>query len=436
VSQAAIEALLQDKIGLDSQTIGSGTVSRAITRRMSDCGLSSLTTYLKQLQGSTKELEALIEEVVVSETWFFRDRKPFDFLSHYLKTEWLANYQNQILRVLSVPCSTGEEPYSIAITLLEAGLTPKNFIINAIDINKKSLLVAQRGVYTQNSFRGGATVLQNQYFTQKGATYQLDKSIINTVNFIHGNLLEPQLLKEDQPYQIIFCRNLLIYLKQSARTEVIQVLSNLLNNQGLLFLGSSETGNILPNNFVPVRHPTTFAFRKETERKLSDFLSKPLTKEANLANVITQQSIKKNKSAKPPFKLIQNEQRTKNSNATVRNSLNFKEKLLTSDPQSSTTNSQSILEIARTLADQGQLDEAASLCETYLSENPINAETHFLLGQVQQAIGNEEQAEQYLQKAIYLKPHYYEALVYLALLKEYHGDQKSAAIIRQRIQRL
>lgn len=270
MSQAAIETLLQQKIGLNAKTIGSSTINKSIHRRMSNCSLSDLTTYLKLLQTSTKELDALIEEIVVPETWFFRDRKPFEFLSQYVKNEWLSIRRNQPLRILSVPCSTGEEPYSIAITLLEAGLTSKNFCIDAVDISKKSLYRAQHGIYSQNSFRGCTAAFQKQYFTQIENSYHLDQTIINSINFIAGNLLDPQFLITKKPYHIIFCRNLLIYLEQSARKQVIQVLNQLLNNQGLLFLGHSETGQVLSSDFVPVRYPAAFAFRKKNNSQSSD----------------------------------------------------------------------------------------------------------------------------------------------------------------------
>jgi len=439
VSQAAIEALLQQKIGLNAKTIGSRNIAKSINLRMLNCSISNLTSYLKLLQTSTKELEALIEDIVVPETWFFRDRKPFDFLSQYIKTEWLPMHREQPLRVLSVPCSTGEEPYSITITLLEAGLTSKNFCIDAVDISKKSLLRAQRGVYSQNSFRGCTTAFQKQYFTQVDNAYHLDQTIINNVNFIAGNLLDPQFLITKKPYHVIFCRNLLIYLEQSARKQVFQVLSKLLNNHGLLFLGYSETGQILSSGFIPVRYPAAFAFRKESEHQSLDILPDTSLEnielpKATLPSPLTKKSLKKPQ--KTTFNPSQNNEKIKVSNSTVANALNSQEKLLLNDCQLPDSNLPSLLEIARNFADEGKLEEAASLCKTYLTKNPLNAETYFLLGQVYQAGGNEQQAEQYFQKAIYLDPNHYEALMHLALLKEYYGDQKSAIILRQRIQRL
>ncbi len=438
VSQAAIEALLQKKIGLDAKTIGSRTIAKSINRRMSNCSLSDLATYFKLLQTSKKELDALIEDIVIPETWFFRDRKPFDFLSYYVKTEWSPTHKEHPLRILSVPCSTGEEPYSIAITLLEAGLTSKNFCIDAVDISQKSIVLAQQGVYNQNSFRGCTAAFQKQYFTQIDNGYHLNQAIINNVNFICANLLDSQSLKTKKPYHVIFCRNLLIYLEQSARKQVIQVLNQLLNTNGLLFIGYSETGQILQPDFVPVRYPSAFAFRKDNHQ-FSDVQPKSYLKNINLPKMAIQSPLTKNvlkKSQKLTSNHTQNHEKIKDSHSTITNPVNSYEKLLVNKIKISSNNSESLLEIARNFADQGQLKEAATLCKAHLSENPTNAETYFLLAQVYQAEGNEQQAEQYFQKAIYLAPKHYEALMQLALLKEYHGDQKGAAILRQRIQRL
>ena len=430
VSQAAIEALLKQRIGLDPKTIGSSTIARAVNQRLRDCGVLDLTTYLKRLQTSTEELDALIENIIVPETWFFRDKKPFDFLGNYIKAEWLLFPFKGGLRVLSVPCSTGEEPYSIAIALLESGLTSKNFSIDAVDISKKSIHKAQRGVYSQNSFRGGSTTLQKRYFTQTEDGYQLGDSIKSTVKFIHGNLLDSKFFKAKKQYHIIFCRNLLIYLDKTSRQQAIQLFDDLLINNGLLFVGSSEMGQILPPNFVPVRHPTTFAFRKGSDRQSLGISRDSSVKTSCPPRAFANDSLQK--AQQPLPNPLPPSEGVRGSNSSSASDLNPNRD---TNREISTPNSPKILEVARVLADRGQLNEAASLCETYLSENPVSADAYFLVGQIHQAMKHEELAEQCFHKAIYLEPQHYEALLHLALLKEYHGDHKSATLLRQRIQR-
>jgi len=399
MTQAAIETMLRQKIGLDADSIGSRTIARAVEKRRLACGLSDLTSYFYHLQTSAQELEELIENVVVPETWFFRDKEPFVYLKEYITTEWVkAN--SSILRVLSVPCSTGEEPLSIAMTLLDSGFAPTQFGIDAVDISKQALLKAKQGIYSERSFRGGGLQAKQRYFESLADGYEVRPFVRNTVKFIQGNLLKPGFLSEGK-YQIIFCRNLLIYLDLAARNQAIEALDRALAPSGLLFLGAAETSQITAKHYTSIRHPFAFAYRKENPVKV------PNVKPMNFAPAA--------KFIAPVSELPLNPQPPQ----PIR-------------PSPSTSE----LEIAKQLADRGQLEEAAKLCESYLSANRTDAQAYILLGEVYQALNRLEQAEQSFQKAIYLNPHAYEALIHLALLKEQRGDRVGGEILRQRIQRL
>ncbi|MBW4592948.1 MAG: tetratricopeptide repeat protein [Brasilonema angustatum HA4187-MV1] len=424
MSQLSIENLLKQKIGLDASTLGSATINRAISQCMAICGLNNITDYLARLQTSTQELEQLIEMVVVPETWFFRDKEPFVFLSRYVMSEWFPNHRGRVLRILSIPCSTGEEPYSIAIALTEAGLPTKNFSIDAVDISKKSLLKAQRAVYSRNSFRGNNDSMRKRYFTQVGEEYQLCDSLKSTVHFIHGNLLDPSFLMNKVPYDVIFCRNVLIYFDSSATEKTVQVLSRLLIDKGLLFVGHSET-QLLSPQFVSVRHPLAFAYQKQENKNQQ-------LRHEEKSNNSSQPTERK----KPLQKLNSKSDVKITSHSFLDKSKEVKTIPLNKAKGDSTTTPTPMLKTAQSLAEQGQLDEALRLCETYLSQNPTSAEAYLLLGQLYQIQSNQEQALASYQKAIYLEPNHYEALLNLALLKERSGDLASAAVIRQRIQRL
>lgn len=108
MEQKAIEALLAERIGLDPNSIGSQKISRAIETRRIACALPDGNSYLNRLQTSPQEWEELIEELVIPETWFYRDRKPFEFLSEYVTSQILPKKNNGIIRLLIAPCSTGE----------------------------------------------------------------------------------------------------------------------------------------------------------------------------------------------------------------------------------------------------------------------------------------------------------------------------------------
>lgn len=434
MSQAAIEVLLQQKIGLDPNVIGTSTIARAIQQRLLVCELPDIKAYLRRLQTSSQELDALIENLVVPETWFFRDREAYSYLSHYVKSQWLPTHPDRVLRVLSVPCSTGEEPLSIAIALLETGLSSKHFSIDAVDISQKALHIAQQGIYGRNSFRGETVNLRQRYFTQVGNKYQVHEFVRSTVNFIRGNLLQPLFLLEKPLYDVIFCRNVLIYFDYSAREQAIQALDRLLINKGVLFVGHSETSAIPPLKFVSVRHPLAFAFRKVAA-----------TEEVRQTQKLSYRTTRRREQLKKELETGDNRQgglllKPGKQASTLADIPEATPSSLPSlDSQSPVKikdNLETLLETAKNLADRGQLKEAATLCETYLSQNHVSAEAYVLLGQVRQAQGKEEQALQCFQKATYLNPNHYEALIHLALLKEYTGDSKGAAMIRHRIQRL
>lgn len=434
MSQVDIEALLRQKIGLDASSIGSNAIARVVQHRMSHCGLSDEASYLTRLQTSPEELAELIEDAIVPETWFFRDREPFTFLARYAVSEWLPAHPHGVLRLLSVPCSTGEEPYSIAIALLEAGLAPKNFHIDAVDISEKALLACQRGIYGNNSFRGeniafpcampipSNFALRERYFQPTQNGYQLCERVRSTVNFFHGNILDRSILINQAPYDVIFCRNLLIYLTREAREHTVSVLERLLAQQGLLFVGHSETGQLLTSRFVSLRHPRAFAYRKPEPASEGTALVPALMARVRKYN---------SRSHRPAFgeaspfgSVPANREIAKTSSPTNHPPI----------PPCSTQ--PSLLETARNLADRGCLNEAAQVCETYLSQNRISVEAYVLLALVHQAAERQEQAEQCLNKAIYLEPNHYEALTHLALLKENCGDFARAAIIQKRLQRL
>jgi chemotaxis protein methyltransferase WspC len=103
----AVEAILSRIIGLDPASIGLSAVARAIRQRMDACGCPSEADYLHRLDASPEEAEALVEEVIVPETWFFRDREPFAFLGEYAATQWAPAHPHGRLRLLSAPCATG-----------------------------------------------------------------------------------------------------------------------------------------------------------------------------------------------------------------------------------------------------------------------------------------------------------------------------------------
>ncbi|MBP0002071.1 MAG: tetratricopeptide repeat protein [Cyanobacteria bacterium SID2] len=419
--QSSFEIFLKQKIGLDPNSIGSRSIARAIEKRQAACGISDRLAYLQRVQTSFDELEKLIEAVVVRETWFFRDREPFTFLSEYIKLEWFPKSNNRTLNVLSIPCSTGEEPYSIAMTLLDTGLQSRQFSIDAIDISHDALLQARRGIYNQKSFRDNRSISHKHYFQETQHGYKICDRVRNTVRFIHGNILDNFLLSTKK-YHIIFCRNLLIYFDSHSRSHAIQNLDRVLTTPGLIFLGSAETGQINSLSFVSVQKPFTFAYRKVSP---SQKPAKRLIEDRKNIQKVEVRQLDRN--PRSPQSRIEFKPQTKARQVSKTDE--------TVQPPS-TRSSKTTLEIAKQCADLGNLDEAIALCQTHLTAHPTSAEAYILLGEVYQASSDRDRAEECFQKAIYLQPNSYKALMHLVLLKELRGDRSSAEILRQRIKRL
>ncbi|MCT7969651.1 chemotaxis protein CheR [Laspinema sp. D1] len=429
-----IERKLSKTSGLDPKTLGSQAIVKAVRDRMQVCGVENVTTYLDVWLCSPQELQALIEETVVPETWFFREPESFEFLRRYVLFEWLPHHQEGILRLLSVPCSTGEEPYSLAMMLLDAGLPPNRFVIDAVDISQKAQAKAKQGLYREHSFRSKNLGFRHRYFEETSQGYQLSPAVKETVNFIHGNLLEPLFLYGKPLYDIIFFRNLLIYLEPVARDRALQVLNRLLSPAGVLFVGSAEAGPMIEQRFISLRHSMTFAYRKRQKRdgsarfcvppdepEYSSFQVPPPNPPRSDSPGFPPQSPPPSWAEPPPEARREHPPSSQSASNT---------------PSSPQPIPESLLMQARHLADLGQLYEAAQLCETYLSQHRTDANAYVLLGEIRQGAGQSERAEQCWEKAVYLEPYHYEALTHLLLLKESQGDLTHASTLRQRIQRL
>ena len=406
---AKIINFLSQNIGLNPDSIGYNSIVNIINQRLKVHGLQNKNSYLQILQNSTSEFSTLVESIIVPETSFFRNRESFTFVQNYVQKKWLLTKKTDVLRILSLPCSTGEEPYSIAITLLEAGLLPEQFQIDAVDISPQALNKARRGLYRYYSFGKPAIPERQKYFYQTAQGYQLQDLIRSCVNFQPGNLLEEGFLGEQEPYDLIFCRNLLIYFHPGAQLQAMEVINRLLVEQGILLIGYAETRQVDTNLFAAINYPLAFAYQKQSpvNRLIAEIGDKEQTQELTETLSGKDCDTSSNPSSQTP---------------------NTKQEKASSDLQE--------LEKCRHLANWGQLEAAEKLCEAYLRRHPLDAQAYVLRGEIYQAMGKEQRAEVYFRKAIYLEPNCYQALVYLALFKEYQGDHMGATLMRRRIERL
>jgi chemotaxis protein methyltransferase WspC len=392
---AAVEKRFSDTLGLNTAAIGRAGIERIVRAGMKRSGVVDAAAYLDLLLTSPEEFECCLEELVVPETWFFRDREPFILLKHSLCGQWFPSHPGETVRILSAPCSTGEEPYSIAMTLLEAGIAPRQFRLDAVDISRRALEATGRAVYGKGAFRQPLTAAQEAFFSGTSRVRQVDEAIVRTVHFFRENLIDPRFLAGHEPYHIIFCRNVLIYLTEEARRRVLTNISRRLAPDGILFTGHAEVGILLQNGFTAIRHERAFACRR------SAVLSAPPPARKLPPAAVTGDDFS------PPG-----------------------ERFDICPPPAPTVGA--LHAEALSLADRGLFAEAATLCRRYLQEQPPNADVYCLLGLIHEAARRAGEAEECYLKALYLGPDHHETLIHLSLLYQQQGDNRKAELYRRR----
>ncbi|MGT2433239.1 CheR family methyltransferase [Cupriavidus basilensis] len=265
---AHIEALLKERIGLDAGTVGPGMIERAVRERLAAAAAPDHHAYWNLLHVQPDELQALIEAVVVPETWFFRHREALLALARIAAMRVFGSAREHEdagpLRILSVPCSTGEEPYSIVMALLDAGVPEQRFQVDAVDISARSLERARIGQYGSNSFRGSPLDFRDRHFTASAGGYTLKASVRAKVRLLRGNLLDPVLMANEAPYHFVFCRNLLIYFDQPTQRRSLKVLERLSRPDATIFVGPAEASLLTRHGFVSAGVPLAFAFTRRS----------------------------------------------------------------------------------------------------------------------------------------------------------------------------
>ena len=222
-------------------------IEKRIKKRMEETGFTNFRQYLAKVRfgGDKAELQELINSMTVNETYFFREDHQFDTLVDDVLAEIVgAKSNSDPVSIWSIPCSTGEEPYSIAIKLLEewSGIEHHDVNIQASDIDTTVLETAARAVYNERSvMRLPANYLKKHFQRTKDGTYALSRDIVDCVDRSVINVSETAEMMHRPKVDIIFCRNMLIYFDDNMRRKVIDHFFDLLNDGGFLFLGHSES---------------------------------------------------------------------------------------------------------------------------------------------------------------------------------------------------
>ncbi len=399
--------ILEESAGLDAGTIGSEPVARAVAAGMTVAACATPDDYLERVSSSERERERFIEAFLVHETWFFRDGEPYTLLRRYLREKWLPSHPGAVFRVLSAPCSTGEEPYSIAISLLEEGISPGSFHIDAVDLSRAGLETARRAVYGPASFREEERPPE-EWFEPSGKGLRPKAVVREAVWFHRADLREPCCLGEGGRYDVIFCRNMIVYLSPDARKRVWTGLNRLLAPDGLLFAGSAEVSFFHACGLEPVKHSRSFALRRPAG-----------------------ESVRPTRAPKPPPVPA----RPSAGKHAVKRLRPVGPVLSSAAPPVSAPSPSVQEELAltaiRSLADRGELEEALSRCERLKETVTAGAGVYVLAGLVLYELNRLDASEENLLKAVYLDPRNFEALVHLGLLYHRRGNASRATLYRK-----
>ncbi|MBI6898911.1 chemotaxis protein CheR [Pseudomonas putida] len=410
MSEQRFFRFLQERIGLDVESVGAAMVERALRQRCTLVQAESLDDYWIRLQQSTDEQQALIEAVIVPETWFFRYPESFTALAGLAHKRVAELAGARPLRILSLPCSTGEEPYSIAMALLDGGLSPGAFRIDGIDISPSSVAKGEQGVYGRNSFRGSELAFRERHFSVVGEAHRLDERVRQQVSLQVGNVLDPALRAREGLYDFVFCRNLLIYFDVPTQQRVFEVLKHLTHAQGVLFIGPAEGSLLARLGMRPLGIAQSFAYVRQDEAP-PVIIAKP----ASVARPAIVPPV--------PARIVTLPPRVGRPNAVP-----------VAKPMPAEDEAQLLASIAQH-ANAGDSAQARDGCERYLRTFAPKAQVYYWLGLLSDTEGDAAQAITHYRKALYLEPQHPEALMHLAMLLAAQGDEAGARRLQERAAR-
>ncbi|MEN4959251.1 CheR family methyltransferase [Pseudomonas syringae] len=416
VDDSRFFSFLKERIGLDVTSVGEAIIERALRQRAAAAHCADSDAYWHLLVSSAQEQQALIEAVIVPETWFFRYPESFVTLGMLARERIASLAGARPLRILSLPCSTGEEPYSIAMALFDAGVDARQFKVDAIDISPVSIAKAEHGVYGKNSFRGSDIGYRERYFNPVADGFEIADSVRACVSFQPGNLLDPKLVSQ-AAYDIVFCRNLVIYFDRQTQQHVFKVLKQLTREDGLLFIGPAE-GNLLAG--IGMRSTgiaQSFAFRH-----------------APVDAPVPAPTPRQVPAPVAPRPVVEAPARVVAPRPAPRPSATFAP---IAKPVAAAGNTEvsAVLDRIAGLANEGKSAEARAECERYLQQHEPVAQVFYWLGLLSEVEGRVPQAQGFYRKALYLQPQHSESLAQLAALLAAQGDTAGARRLQDRAAR-
>jgi chemotaxis protein methyltransferase CheR len=264
-----LRKIVYDRAGIHFQPTKKYVLESRLARRLEELEFDNFDQYLMFLTAGPYQLDEFQEmfnRITINETSFFRNEPQLDVFEHRILPELLeARRPTRRLRIWSAACSSGEEPYTMAMQIhrsLGVRLADWKIEILGTDISEKVLNTAEEGVYPHYAVRSVNPLVMHRYFKQKDNQYVLDPEIKSMVHFEKLNLKDRLAAKRFGKWDVIFCRNVMIYFDDPMKKGCAQLFHDQLENDGTLFIGHSETLRNLDVPFEQMNIPQAFAYRK------------------------------------------------------------------------------------------------------------------------------------------------------------------------------
>ncbi len=397
-----------------------------LSDRAQAAGADSLADYYDLLTTKPdreEELRRLLEHVSVQETQFFRNLPQFDALRKYIIPELIRRKAgaHRTIRMWSAGCSTGQEVYSLAMSMLDVmpDMSAWNISIIGTDLNQHALDVAKRGWYPEKHMTGLDRLHIESYMKQVDGGYRVNDAVRDMVGFQRMNLVtDPLPIIEIGTCDIIFCRNVIIYFTHETAKFVIEHFFDILNPGGYLFLGHSETLWKMSNKYSLVEIGDAFIYKKSLPRGINGrrFIPDRRMRQGPLPHGVISDRRKKpsrrDVSSSPGIQLVPiPDSKSSSSEAET-----------TADVDLVFTP----VEEAKTLLELGEYDKAVESLNKALESEGTNPEVYFLLGLASEKKDEFDDAADFFRKTIYCDDKYSIAYFHLASLLEKKGSLKAA----------
>lgn len=260
--------IIYDRSGIHFPDNKKYVIESRLSHRLSELELEDFDQYIAYLTMGPyqmDEFQEMFNRITINETSFFRNEAQLDVFEKVILPELLETRRNKRLRIWSAACSSGEEPFTLAMLIhrsLGVRLSDWHIEILGTDISEKALGVAQSGVYSNYAIRTTPKLMLDRYFKVDGRNFILNEDIRSMVSFERHNLKDSMAAKRHGTWDVIFCRNVLIYFDDTMKKGVISMFDNQLAKDGTLFIGHSERISSLTNKFTQLDIPQGFCYQK------------------------------------------------------------------------------------------------------------------------------------------------------------------------------